>query len=347
MRCLLFFANISILALFMSSCSHKVMPGVNAKQSGFLTCLKPKTLSPGDKVALLSPAYYTDMENVYKTAELLQTWGLEPVIGPNVGKTYAEKYAGTVEQRLSDIKWALDNPDIKAIICNRGGYGVIHLTDIVAQSEFTKNPKWVVGYSDITNLHSMLQVAGVMSLHATMSSSLAKGGNDLTSTLMRDLIMGKVPEYTIPAHPQNICGKATGVLVGGNLMTFAPLVGSNADVTAFDDIILFIEEVGESMHNIDRQINMLRLTGALNRCKGIILGEFTDCGHELGYENVEEMIRQYLVQYNIPVACGFPAGHDDINLPLVLGAPVTLDVTPEATRLLFNIQGEKIPVIYK
>lgn len=338
--------SILLTTLSIISCSKNFMPEQPLQLTKSLNCVQPATLKPGDKVALISPSYATDMENVTKTAELLRSWGLEPVIGSNVGKTYANKYAGTVEERLNDLKWAIEDKNIKAILCNRGGYGVIHLTDLIPAEMMADNPKWVVGYSDITNLHAMLQVSGVMSIHGTMSASLAKGGDDLSSTLMRDLLLGKVPEYTIPAHPQNINGKAQGVLVGGNLMTFAPIVGSNADVTAYDNFILFIEEVQESMHNIDRQINMLRLTGALNRCKGVILGEFTECGKDLGYENVEEMLRQYFVQYNIPVACGFPAGHDDVNLPLVMGAPVTLEVTPQATTITFNIKGQKNQINY-
>ena len=304
-----------------------------------INCLKPAYLSRGDKVALISPSYFTPMENVEKTADVLRGWGLEPVIGPNVGKVVDGRYAGTVAERISDIRWALNDPSIKAIICNRGGYGTIQLIDQLSLAELKASPKWLVGFSDISTLHGLLSRAGVMSIHGTMSSFLAKGGTDATSTLMRDLLLGSVPRYELPAHKQNITGKASGVLVGGNLCTFAPNLGSQADATKGKDLILFVEEVEESMHNIDRQMRILQMNGVLNRCKGIILGEFTDCGSEFTYESVEAMLHDLLAQYHIPVLCGFPGGHGDVNLPLVMGAPVTIDVRNDGATLQFNIDG--------
>lgn len=306
-----------------------------------LNCTKPAYLKPGDRVALISPSYYTPMENVEKTAEVLRGWGLEPVIGPNVGKVYAGRYAGTLEERLSDLRWALNDTTVKAIICNRGGYGSIQLIDSMSLAEWGAHPKWLVGFSDISTIHGLLNRAGVMSVHGTMSSFLAAGGTDESSTLMRDLLMGTVPCYEVPAHPQNIEGHATGVLVGGNICTFAPNLGTQADATAGSNLILFIEEVEESMHNIDRQFNILAMNGVLDRCKGVVLGEFDGCGHEFSYESIEAMLRQYLVKYNIPLLCGFPAGHGNVNLPLVMGAPVTIDVRSDGATLQFNIEGRQ------
>jgi muramoyltetrapeptide carboxypeptidase len=179
-----------------------------------------------------------------------------------------------------------------------------------------------------------------MSVHGTMSSFLAAGGTDATSTLMRDLLMGRVPRYEVPAHPQNIEGRASGILVGGNLCTFAPNISTPADATLGRNLILFIEEVGESMHNIDRQFNILAMNGVLNRCKGVVLGEFDGCGSEFSYESIEAMLRQYIEKYNIPLLCGFPAGHGDVNLPLVMGAEVTIDVRQDGASVQFNIDGE-------
>ena len=306
-----------------------------------MNCLKPDYLQAGDKVALISPSYFTPMENVEKTAELLRSWGLEPVVGPNVGKVVDGRYAGTVAERVSDIRWALDDPSIKAIICNRGGYGTIQLINELTLAELKASPKWLVGFSDISTLHGLLTRAGVMSIHGTMSSFLAKGGTDESSTLMRDLLLGKVPRYELPAHPQNIGGKASGTLVGGNICTFAPTLGSQADATMGKDLILFVEEVEESMHNIDRQMRILQMNGVLDRCKGIILGEFTDCGTEFTYESVEAMLHEMLKAYHIPVLCGFPGGHGDVNLPLVMGANVTIDVRSDGATLQFNIDGDQ------
>ena len=306
-----------------------------------INCEKPAYLQAGDKVALISPSYFTPMENVEKTADVLRSWGLEPVVGPNVGKVVDDRYAGTVAERVSDIRWALNDPSIKAIICNRGGYGTIQLIDQLTLAELKASPKWLVGFSDISTLHGLMSRAGVMSLHGTMSSFLAKGGKDATSTLMRDLLMGQVPRYELPAHKQNITGQATGVLVGGNLCTFAPNLGTQADATMGRDLILFVEEVEESMHNIDRQMRILQMNGVLNRCKGVILGEFTDCGTEFTYESVEAMLHEMLAEYHIPVLCGFPGGHGDVNLPLVMGAPVTIDVRADGASLQFNIDGSQ------
>ena len=154
---------------------------------------------------------------------------------------------------------------------------------------------------------------------------------------MRDLLLGRMVRYEVPAHPQNIEGRASGVLVGGNLCTIAPNVGTQADATLGRDIILFVEEVEEPMRNVDRQMRVLQLNGVLDRCKGVVLGEFTDCGTDMTYESVEAMLREMLAPYHIPVLCGFPAGHDDVNLPLIMGAPVTIDVRQDGATLQYDI----------
>ncbi len=306
-----------------------------------LSCVRPDYLKAGDKVALISPSYHTPFENVQKTAEILRGWGLEPVIGQNVDKLYCDNYAGTIEERISDIIWAFSQPDIKAIICNRGGYGTIQLIDLLTPYDFSTTPKWIVGFSDISTFHGLLTRSGVMSIHGTMSSFIAQGGQDISSTLLRDLLMGQVPQYEVPAHKENILGKASGILVGGNLCTFTPNIHTKADATLGKDLILFIEEIEESMHNIDRQLNILALNGVLSRCKGIILGEFTDCGDEFSYESIEQMLHEYLKGYNIPVLCGFPAGHGEVNMPLIMGAPVTIDVRNDGSSIVFGIDGEQ------
>ncbi len=334
---------LTIATLFFASCGKEdIRPEPTPNGSRVLNCVKPAYLRAGDTVALISPAYHTPMENVVATANLLRSWGLVPVIGANVDKLVDGKYAGTVAERVSDILWAFNDPSIKAIICNRGGYGTIQLIDQIPLAELSASPKWLVGFSDISTLHGLLNRAGVMSIHGTMSSYLARGGTDETSTMMRDLLLGQVPRYQLPAHSQNITGMASGVLVGGNLCTIAPNLGSQADATTGEDLILFVEEVGESMHNIDRQMRVLQMNGVLDRCKGIILGEFEDCGSEFTtYENVEAMIRQLVEPYGIPMLCGFPAGHGTVNLPLVMGAPVTIDVRNDGATLTFNINGEQ------
>ena len=315
------------------------------KKTLTLRCVKPPYLKVGDRVALVSPSYFKTMEEVEKTAEVLRGWGLVPVVGPNVGKVHAGKYAGTPEERADDLRWALADTSIKAIICNRGGYGTIHYINQIPLALWREHPKWLVGFSDISTLHGLLARAGVMSIHGTMSMFLAAGGTDETSTLLRDLLFGYVPRYEVPPHPQNIEGRASGILVGGNICTFAPNLGTHADATQGRDLILFIEEVEEGMHNIDRQFNILMMNGVLDRCKGVVLGDFTDCEREFSFESVEAMLRPYIEKYKIPLLCGFPGGHGKVNLPLVMGAPVTIDVRPDGATLQFNIDGQQQEVI--
>ncbi|WP_298767610.1 LD-carboxypeptidase [uncultured Fibrobacter sp.] len=306
-------------------------------------CTAPAYLKKGDKVALLSPSYSTPDSNIQKTADAIKEWGFTPVIGKNVNKLDAGKYAGTAEERADDFVKALKDTSIKAILCNRGGYGTIQLVDLIDQNLVKDNPKWLIGFSDITTLHAMQTNAGVMSIHGTMSSFIAKtGGTDDNSTLVRDLLKGEVPTYKVPKHKYNQKGSAEGILVGGNMATFVPLVGmSDIDIFTKDGIILFMEEIGESLHNIDRMFNTLELHGVLENVRGVILGEFVDSGSDLEYATTEEMLSKYLKKYDIPVICGFPAGHDDMNLPLVMGAKVKMDVTDKGATLAFDMDGEK------
>ena len=325
----------AVLSLALScSGEQEVKPSVD------LFCEQPAFLQPGDKIALISPSYYTPMPNVDTAAMILRDWGFEPVIGENVGKEYLGHYAGTPKERLADLVWALEDPSIKAILSNRGGYGTIRLVNMIPEGLIKKNPKWLIGFSDITTLHGAFIRSGVMSIHGTMCTLLTKSkGVDMSSTLLRDILTGTIPEYEVPANPLTIPGRATGTLVGGNLCTFSPILGTGADATMGDDIILFIEEVEENMSHIDRLINTLILNGVFERCKGVILGEFTDCDANLDFGSVEEMICSYLDDYGIPVLCGFPAGHDAVNLPLLMGARVTMDVSDAGARLTFNVDG--------
>ena len=330
----------SIRIIFAILCLIALTPVVKgAGPKKPLKCAAPAYLKPGDKVAIITPSYYDSLEKTRQAAKVLRSWGFEPVIGPNVGKQYLTQYAGTAEQRYADLRWALNDPSIKAIVCERGGYGSLHLLTVQLRQEMATSPKWILGYSDATTLLGMENNAGVMSIHSVMGCNIAsRGGADLSCTLLRDLLKGQVPQYELPTHPLNITGQATGTLVGGNLATWVPLLGTPADPVT-DSIILFLEEVEETYHSIDRLFNMLMLNGVLAKCNGIILGDFTDCEDDLGYGSVEAMLREYIAPYNIPLLCGFPAGHEKVNLPLVMGAPVTLDVRDDGATLTFDIPG--------
>jgi muramoyltetrapeptide carboxypeptidase len=339
------FLGLSASALLLTACSDdSVSIGTNeGSASAIEECTAPAFLKKGDKVALLSPSYSTPDSNIEKTADVIKEWGFKPVIGKNVSKLDAGKYAGTAEERADDFIAALKDTSVKAILCNRGGYGTIQLVDLIDQQLIKDNPKWLIGFSDITTLHAMQTKAGVMSIHGTMSSFIAENaGKDDNSTLLRDLLKGTVPTYKVPSHKFNQKGHGEGVLVGGNMATFVPLVGaSDIDVFTSDGIILFMEEVGESLHNIDRMFNTLELHGVMENVKGVILGEFVSSGMDQDFESTEEMLSKYLKKYDIPVLCGFPAGHDDQNVPIVMGAKVTLDVDKNGGTVAFNIDGEK------
>ena len=326
--------------MFVILCLILLTPMVKAaRPKKPLKCVAPAYLKPGDKVAIITPSYYGSIEKTRQAVKVLRSWGFEPVIGPNVGKQYLTQYAGTAEQRYADLLWALNDPSIKAIVCERGGYGSLHLLTVQMRQEMATSPKWIMGYSDATTLLGMENNAGVMSIHSVMGCNIAsRGGADLSCTLLRDLLKGQVPQYELPTHPLNIIGQATGTLVGGNLATLVPLLGTPADPVT-DSIILFLEEVEETYHNIDRLFNMLMINGVLAKCNGIMLGDFTDCEDDLGYGSVEAMLREYIAPYNIPLLCGFPAGHEKVNLPLVMGAPVTLDVRDDGATLTFDIPG--------
>lgn len=305
-------------------------------------CIAPPFLQPGDKIALISPSYQSDRPSIDTCAVVLAHWGYEPVIGAFVDSLDHGRYAGTAQQRLSDLRRAMEDPEIKAIICTRGGYGTLHLVDMLSAEEFAANPKWLVGFSDITTLLAMETCGGVMGIHGTVGGYIAKyRGCDSSSVILRDLLEGTIPEYELPANPCNICGSGTGTLVGGNLCTLAPLLGTAADPTKDGDIILFLEEVEESYHNIDRLFNMLILSGVLERCKGIILGEFTACDPDLEWDSVEQMICYYLKERDIPLLCGFPAGHDKTNLPLIMGAKTTIEVKRDISTVTFDVEGNR------
>ncbi len=311
------------------------------------TILQPNYLKPGDKVALLSPSYYLDVAQINVAAKVIKEWGLVPVIGKHVGSLYAGNYAGKPEERAEDFRNALVDEDIKAIICNRGGYGAIHLADFIPLELYKNNPKWIVGFSDITTLHSFENVSGCMSIHATMPSFIAKTeGKDISSQMLKELLFGNVPEYHVPYNQYNVTGHAEGVLVGGNLAVLSALGGSYLDSTNLDNIILFIEDIGENKRNVDRLFNTLRVRGVFNRVKAVIVGDFLESNNDLSFTTVEEMLSPYLQKLNIPVCCGFPVGHGDVNLPLVCGADVCLDVNQDESILSFKIEGKKYIVQY-
>lgn len=308
--------------------------------------VRPDYLKEGDKVAIISPSYLPNMKDVKKGMRELVRIGLEPVAAPSLGSLDpgngaegTSHYGGTLEQRTADLRWALEDDSIKAIFCARGGYGAIHLLQTVPVQTYSAHPKWIIGYSDITSLHAACFKAGVMSIHANGCAALGKhGGGEESNRKLLDLMTGYVPEYEWTSHNCNSSGHAEGLLVGGNMITWEILSATSYDLLSSDsDLILFIEEVEETMHAVDRLFNMLLMSGKMDKVKGIVFGEFTDCPKDLPFDSVEHMLSQYTSKLGIPVAYAFPAGHGKENKPLVFGAPVSLDVTDACSHLKFNI----------
>lgn len=303
----------------------------------------PEALKPGDKIAIISPASTPGNDNPEKAAATLRAWGFEPVIAPHV-LTKCHSYAGTIEERSADLRWALNDPEIKAIVCTRGGYGSAMLLDPMTCEDFNRHPKWIVGYSDITALHSAMVCSGVMSLHANMGGALGeRGANDNVNLMLRDALMGKLPSYTVPANPLNKLGKAHGIILGGNMSVFTNIGGSrewdflDRDNIRGKDIILFFEDVSESMPRVNSMLQQLRLKGVLKHVKGIIVGRFTDYEPKDGWTDMYEMLSETLNKYNLPVCYDFPASHDENwNYPIIEGCPVTLTVDPEGVTLKFE-----------
>lgn len=303
--------------------------------------VQPPYLKPGDKVALVSPAYWVPQEALKMAAETLKEWGVQPVIGPHTNNLNVNAYAGTADERAADLLWALEDDSIKAIICSRGGYGSNHLLNRIPQECFRQHPKWLIGHGDITMLLYVMAGAGVMCIHGPMAFQIAASQEPATS-ITRNILFGTLPQYSIPGNPYNRCGHAEGILMGGNLSSFSAIAGTKFHLSPKQDIILFIEEVEESLHDIDRMFYTLSLQMDFERVKGVIFGTFSSIRYDLQYGSVEQMLVAHLHEYDVPICCGFPVGSNSC-IPLIEGSPCTLDVMTDKTRLSFNMKGRMEP----
>lgn len=301
----------------------------------------PPYLKAGDKVALVSPAYWVPEEAILQAAEVIRSWGLVPVIGQHTTSLNVDAYAGTADERAADMLWALEDDTIKAIVCSRGGYGSMHLMERIPMEYFRLHPKWLIGHGDITMLLYAYATMGVASIHGPMAFQIASC-QEPTSTVTRNILMGTLPQYSVAGNHYNQLGHAEGILIGGNLSSYAAISGTKYQLSDRQDIILFIEEVEEPLHTIDRLFYTLRLHKNLERVKGVIFGAFNSIKYDLQFGSVEQMLVAHLRDLEIPVCCGFPVGSNSC-IPLIEGAPCTLDVTSEGSSLTFNIKGEQQP----
>ncbi|MDD7251068.1 MAG: LD-carboxypeptidase [Prevotellaceae bacterium] len=303
--------------------------------------LSPMWLQPGDSIAVISPSCPPEAEQIEPGMEILRQWGFRPGMGPNALKNY-HSYAGTIDQRRSDLLQALCNPQVKAVICTRGGQGLAQLLYEIPLDTLRRYPKWVVGFSDITALLSAEVQAGIQSIHANMVEGIGRyPEQDSVNEVLHQLLLGHLPSYHQAPHPYNVYGKGQGLLVGGNMSVLGALADTPYDMLRQKDIILFIEDTGEGMYSVDRMFHQLMLRGVLKRVRGLIIGRFTDYKPDLGYASMEEMlhkvIERYAPDFDYPICFGFPAGHGSHrpNVPLLMGHCVTLSVSAQGTDLTF------------
>ncbi|MDD4822623.1 MAG: LD-carboxypeptidase [Bacteroidales bacterium] len=296
----------------------------------------PKPLQTGDKAIIVSPAGKIDPEYVQRASELLTSWGLIVEQSPVCLGEYG-RFSASAEERLEDLQKAFDREDIRLILCSRGGYGVMQFLDKLTPDSLLKNPKWIIGYSDITALHAMLQKNGLASLHAPMARHLSLSGpDDVAVNYLKSILWGKTPDYTIAEHPFNQTGKASGILRGGNLSLLYALRGTPFDFDP-EGTILFVEDIGERAYHIDRMFQNLRMSGILERISGLIIGEFTDCEEDpFMKQSIYEGIYKMVAPYSYPVCFGFPVGHSDNNYPLLCGNTSTLIVQDDQVILKQN-----------
>ncbi len=309
---------------------------------GLLLCWMPslsaQILHEGDTIAIISPSSSTDTTTIIGGIRTLESWGYHCVVGPNALNDY-HGFAGTIDERLSDLLWALREPSVKAVMCSRGGDGAAHLLARLSLDTLRQYPKTIIGFSDVTALLCAEARAGVKGIHGSMCWALKTyEGNDTISQTLRRLLQGELPTYRVAPHPLDIKGRAEGIVVGGNLSVYNDLAGSDFDPLLLDDIILFMEDTGEGMSKVDRMLHNLEIRGLLPHLRGIIVGQFNKYKHpENGFQDMYQMLHEYMKHYGIPVCFDFPVGHAHLrNFPLLTGARATLEVTPEGTTLSYQ-----------
>jgi muramoyltetrapeptide carboxypeptidase len=281
----------------------------------------PPYLTPGDTIALVCPAGYMPLERVSDCIATLKLWGYQVLVGSSVGHQH-HYFSGTDHERLADLQQMLDNPTVNAILCARGGYGTSRIIDSIKWDAFKAHPKWIVGYSDVTVLHSVLfSQLQMASMHAPMAVAFQQ--NEWQNPYVQSLkqaLSGAASNYEAAAHPKNRPGLGTGPLVGGNLSLLAHQIGTPSDLN-LDGKILFLEDVGEYLYNIDRMLVQMARAGKLARLAGAVVGGFSDCKDttEPFGDTVENIIFSHFAPYNYPVCFGFPVSHTAENYCLKSG----------------------------
>lgn len=331
--------SIFILGLFINSnliYAQKEIAGIEQNQS-HKAFIKPPYLKQGDTVAIVTPAgFLKDSTAVEKGMALMRSWGLKVVIGEHIYDKH-NRFAGKDADRASDLQWAMDTPSIKAIWCARGGYGTVRVLDYLDYSNFMKQPKWIIGYSDITVLHNVMHTKGIETVHGIMASSDSSFEKSHVVSSLYKALFGKKISYKIPATVQNRKGSASGQLVGGNLSLVASLLGTPFDLNTKNKII-FLEDIGEYLYRLDRMLMSLKLNGYFNHCNGLIIGGFNNIPkNEPGFGmSIEEIVNDIVGEADFPILFNFPSGHFPENLTLPLGRMVSMKVGKRRSKIVFE-----------
>ena len=293
---------------------------------------RPSYLKQGDKIGIAACARKISPEEIQPAIDILNDWGLEVVLGNNLFKA-DNQFSGTDAERSEDLQMLLDDTSVKAVISARGGYGSVRIIDKLDFTSFIKYPKWIVGYSDITVLHSHIHNFGIETIHASMPINFTKNAEATES--LRKALFGEMLYCETESHPLNRPGSAQGELTGGNLSLLYALAGSVSDIDTREKI-LFIEDLDEYLYHIDRMMMNLKRSGKLDNLSGMIVGGMTDMkDNTVSFgKTAEEIIMDAVKEYNYPVCFNFPAGHIDRNLAVYLGRKTELVVT-EKTRITY------------
>jgi len=298
--------------------------------------LFPPNLKPGDTVGIVSTARKITETELQPFLLLLKEWQLQPLFGKTIGAE-EHQFAGSDALRTQDFQEMLDNPDVKAIWCARGGYGTVRMVDALDFSNFKKNPKWIIGYSDMTVLHNTLHNLGVASLHAQIGFNVEQKTEATRKTIYDALFGNKYGVEYASDYKYNREGEANAVLVGGNLSVFFSLLGSPSGIETKGKI-LFLEDLDEYLYHIDRMMQNLKRNGLFSELKGLVVGGMSDMNDNtipFG-KTAEEIIWEAVKEYDYPVCFNFPAGHIEDNRALVMGATVNLAVSEKNVTLQFT-----------
>lgn len=291
--------------------------------------IKPKYLKSKDNIAIVAPAGKIDRSIVAFAKEKLESWGLNVFLGEHVLDDHFQ-YAGSDKDRLNDLQKSLDDDNIKAILCARGGYGLIRIVDQLDFTKFKANSKWIIGFSDITILHSVIQSNfGTETLHGPMAAGLK---NKDSADTLRKALFGKQLSYELATHPLSKPGAASGILTGGNLAILCSLMGSDSDINT-NGKILFIEDIGEYLYRLDRMMWTLKRAGKLDHLAGLIVGDFSDMkdNDDPFGKSAYEIIADAVKEYDYPVCFGFPSGHKKENKTIIFGRQVNLSIGEKTT----------------